>query len=474
MSTTARARWARISATYSRSAASPAAALDRQTSRPCRVGRPRSGRPRSRRSTGRRCRARSTPDHRALAGGHRPGLEVRGVAELGDGLVDPARPGAGRPVRGPSLTTRDAVVSDTPARSATSCKVTRARWRPSAAARPRPARPRLRASACQPVSRCLPRLDPRLQLQSLARSPAESRWLTQAIAGQSATSGTSPFHGIAPHGQDPPGSRLPCHARSIQVAMNGVTGRMGYRQHLVRSRAGHPGAGRRRPRADGTTGSARSRSWSGGSEAAAAGDRRAARHRALDDQPGRRARPTRASRCTSTRRSTSAGKPALAKAIAAGKHVYTEKPVADSAGRRGAAGPGGPRGRDDQRRGAGQAVPARDDQAAAADQRGLLRPGAVDPAGVRLLGVRGRRAGRAAARPGTSASEDGGGIVLDMFPHWQYLLEDLFGPITALYARQATHLPRALGRVRHQVRRGHRRRRRVRAAGVRAAGRSRR
>jgi len=39
-------------------------------------------------------------------------------------------------------------------------------------------------------------------------------------------------------------------------------------------------------------------------------------------------------------------------------------------------------------------------------------------------------------------SEEGGGIVLDMFPHWQYLLEDLFGPITALYARQTTHVPR--------------------------------
>src|SRR5262249_35642296 len=36
----------------------------------------------------------------------------------------------------------------------------------------------------------------------------------------------------------------------------------------------------------------------------------------------------------------------------------------------------------------------------------------------------------------------GGGIVLDMFPHWRYLLEDLFGPITALYARRATHVPR--------------------------------
>ncbi len=38
-------------------------------------------------------------------------------------------------------------------------------------------------------------------------------------------------------------------------------------------------------------------------------------------------------------------------------------------------------------------------------------------------------------------AEDGGGIVLDMFPHWQYLLEDLFGPVSAVYARHATHLP---------------------------------
>ena len=28
-----------------------------------------------------------------------------------------------------------------------------------------------------------------------------------------------------------------------------------------------------------------------------------------------------------------------------------------------------------------------------------------------------------------------------MFPHWSYLLEDLFGPVTAVYARQATHVP---------------------------------
>ena len=29
-----------------------------------------------------------------------------------------------------------------------------------------------------------------------------------------------------------------------------------------------------------------------------------------------------------------------------------------------------------------------------------------------------------------------------MFPHWQYLLTDLFGPVSAVYARTATHIPR--------------------------------
>jgi predicted dehydrogenase len=48
----------------------------------------------------------------------------------------------------------------------------------------------------------------------------------------------------------------------------------------------------------------------------------------------------------------------------------------------------------------------------------------------------------AAQRPSWNyRKEDGGGIVLDMFPHWQYLLQDLFGPITALYARHTTHVP---------------------------------
>ncbi len=39
-------------------------------------------------------------------------------------------------------------------------------------------------------------------------------------------------------------------------------------------------------------------------------------------------------------------------------------------------------------------------------------------------------------------AEDGGGIVLDMYAHWQYVLEGLFGPVKSLLCHAATHIPR--------------------------------
>jgi predicted dehydrogenase len=38
-------------------------------------------------------------------------------------------------------------------------------------------------------------------------------------------------------------------------------------------------------------------------------------------------------------------------------------------------------------------------------------------------------------------AEDGGGMVLDMFPHWNYVLENLFGRVEAVTARAVTHIP---------------------------------
>jgi predicted dehydrogenase len=37
--------------------------------------------------------------------------------------------------------------------------------------------------------------------------------------------------------------------------------------------------------------------------------------------------------------------------------------------------------------------------------------------------------------------EDGGGIVLDMYCHWRYVVEGLFGPIRSVLALSATHIP---------------------------------
>jgi predicted dehydrogenase len=39
-------------------------------------------------------------------------------------------------------------------------------------------------------------------------------------------------------------------------------------------------------------------------------------------------------------------------------------------------------------------------------------------------------------------AEDGGGIVSDMFPHWEYVLHELFGRVTSVQALATTHVPR--------------------------------
>jgi predicted dehydrogenase len=73
---------------------------------------------------------------------------------------------------------------------------------------------------------------------------------------------------------------------------------------------------------------------------------------------------------------------------------------------------------------------------------GLLKLKHVLQSGVlgRVLSVRGEfgywvfeGGPQTAQRPSWNyRKEDGGGIILDMFPHWQYLLEGLFGPISSV------------------------------------------
>jgi predicted dehydrogenase len=50
---------------------------------------------------------------------------------------------------------------------------------------------------------------------------------------------------------------------------------------------------------------------------------------------------------------------------------------------------------------------------------------------------------QAAQRPSWNyRAEEGGGIALDMFPHWTYVLENIFGRIDAVTARTVTHIPK--------------------------------
>jgi predicted dehydrogenase len=224
----------------------------------------------------------------------------------------------------------------------------------------------------------------------------------------------------------------------VHVAMNGVTGRMGYRQHLVRSVLGIRDQGGL-PLGDGTVIYP---------EPILVG-RSEQRLREIAERHGLERWTTSLDEVLSDpavdvyfdAQVTSAREPALARAIAAGKHVYTEKPVADSL--------------DGALRLAEAAQAAGITHGVVQDK--LFLPGVIKLRRLIREGFFGRVLSVrlefgywvfegdtiAAQRPSWNyRKEDGGGIVLDMFPHWQYLLEDLFGPITALYARQATHLPR--------------------------------
>ncbi|MEP7023723.1 MAG: Gfo/Idh/MocA family oxidoreductase [Actinomycetota bacterium] len=225
--------------------------------------------------------------------------------------------------------------------------------------------------------------------------------------------------------------------KTVTIALNGVTGRMGYRQHLVRSLlAIRDQGGIQLP--DGT---------SLFPEPILVG-RSEERLRAIAERHGLQRWTTSLDEVLGDpavdvyfdAQSTSAREPILLQALAAGKHVYTEKPLADSL--------------DGALRIARAARESGVVHGVVQDKlflpgmiklRRLVRDGFLG----RVLSVRlefgywvfeGDQ--QPAQRPSWNyRKEQGGGIVLDMFPHWQYLLEEMFGPIQALYARQATHIP---------------------------------
>jgi predicted dehydrogenase len=225
--------------------------------------------------------------------------------------------------------------------------------------------------------------------------------------------------------------------RTIGIVMNGVTGRMGQRQHLVRSiLAIREQGGIALP--DGTT------LWP---EPLLVG-RNADRVRAVAERYD-------LPRWT-TELDTALGDPdmevyfdaqltgvreaALTAAIKAGKHVYTEKPLADSL--------------DGALRLARAARDAGIVHGVVADKLflpGLLKLRRLVKSGFfgRILSVRvdfGYWVFEGDLQPAQRPSwnyraEDGGGIVLDMFPHWRYVLEHLIAPVESIYAHATTHIP---------------------------------
>ena len=224
----------------------------------------------------------------------------------------------------------------------------------------------------------------------------------------------------------------------ISVALNGVTGRMGYRQHLVRSLLSIREQGGVRLD-DGTTVYP---------EPILVG-RSEERLRAIASRHGLARWTTSLDEVLADpsvevyfdAAVTSGREASLMRAIEAGKHVYTEKPVASSL--------------DGGLRLARAAQAAGIVHGVVHDK--LFLPGVIKLRRLvsggffgRVLSVRLEFGywvfegdGIPAQRPSWNyRAADGGGIVLDMFPHWQYLLTDLFGPVTALYARTATHVPR--------------------------------
>jgi predicted dehydrogenase len=225
--------------------------------------------------------------------------------------------------------------------------------------------------------------------------------------------------------------------KSIGIIMNGVSGRMGYRQHLVRSILAIREAG-------GVLLSSGDRVQVepilvGRREATLA--ELARRHGIADyttDLDAALADP----RWTvyADFLVTKARAAAIRKAIAAGRAVYTEKPTAESL--------------DEALELAALARTAGVKNGVVHDKLylpGLQKLARLIDSGFfgRILSVRGEFGywvfegdWQPAQRPSWNyRAEDGGGIVVDMFPHWNYVLENLFGRVESVYARAVTHIP---------------------------------
>ncbi|MDQ1200504.1 Gfo/Idh/MocA family protein [Rhodococcus sp. SORGH_AS_0303] len=225
--------------------------------------------------------------------------------------------------------------------------------------------------------------------------------------------------------------------RTLRIAMNGVTGRMGYRQHLLRSILPIRDAGGLLI-ADGSRVQV---------EPVLVG-RNEAKLQELCAQHGIAEYTTDAQSVIDDAsidiyfdaQVTSRRADALSSAMKAGKHIFTEKPTAETLT---------------------QAIElARIGQNAGVTagvvHDKLYLPGLVKLKRLvdegffgRILSLRGEFGywvfegdGQPAQRPSWNyRAEDGGGIVVDMFCHWNYVLEGILGKVETVTAKATTHIP---------------------------------
>src|SRR5262249_54032735 len=137
---------------------------------------------------------------------------------------------------------------------------------------------------------------------------------------------------------------------------------------------------------------------------------------------------------------TSVREAAVTAAIAAGKHVYTGKPTAEPLA--------GPLRLARAARDAKVVHGVVEDKLFLPGLRKLRRLVEGDFFG-RILSVRidfgywvFEGDWQPAQRPSWNyRAQDGGGIALDMFPHWRYLLEGLFGRVESVYSHVGTRIP---------------------------------
>src|SRR6266508_792413 len=225
--------------------------------------------------------------------------------------------------------------------------------------------------------------------------------------------------------------------RNVRIIMNGVTGRMGYRQHLLRSilairdegGVAMPDGGRLQVepilvgrKRDKLADIARAH---GGAEITTDLDA------ALADE---------STTVYFDAQVTGERKMAILTAIAAGKHIYTEKPIAESVA--------------EGRELAQAAASAGIINGVVHDKLylpGLRKLKRLVDSGFfgRILSVRGEFGywvfegdWLPAQRPSWNYRvEDDGGIIVDMLCHWRYVLDNLFGSVRAVSCLGATHIP---------------------------------